>query len=450
MSTELLQQRYQRQIGWTVDKYTIEALLGIGGMAAVFRARHRNGNPVALKVLHAENSLDPDTRARFLREGYTANKVGHEGAVRVLDEGMTADGTVFLVMELLEGETLDERWERHGQTLSVKDVASISHQILDVLAAAHEKSIVHRDIKPDNIFITTTGAAKILDFGIARLGEAPKGPSMTQTGKSFGTPAYMPPEQALGRREEVDGKTDLWALGATMFAMISGEHVHPAETTEELVVFTATRPARSIAVPDVPAPIARVVDRALAFAKAERWSDARAMRQALGEAYAEAFGEQVPAEVADPPVATAPVPWPVDEGAKAQAPTIVTMTRSAGGASGASSGRRRLAIAVTAGVLLGAGVLALRVSGTPPDAHAGATASAGAPVGTAIAPALPAVTAPRNDALAAPATSASAAAPIASVATQATSAPRPRPAVHPARPPAPSGAPAPAHDIFKP
>src|SRR5580658_1481027 len=109
---ELLQQRYERQVGWTIDKYTIDALIGIGGMAAVFRARHRNGNPVALKVLHAEQSIEAETRARFLREGYAANRVAHPGAVRVLDEGTTEDGTVFLVMELLEGETLEERCRR--------------------------------------------------------------------------------------------------------------------------------------------------------------------------------------------------------------------------------------------------------------------------------------------------------------------------------------------------
>jgi serine/threonine-protein kinase len=224
MSTELLQQRYQRQIGWTVDKYTIEALLGIGGMAAVFRARHRNGNPVALKVLHAENSLDPDTRARFLREGYTANKVGHEGAVRVLDEGMTADGTVFLVMELLEGETLDERWERHGQTLSVKDVASISHQILDVLAAAHEKSIVHRDIKPDNIFIAQTPdgeVPKLLDFGIAKLLDADDATSV-QTGSAafVGTPRYMSPERLS--HSAYGEESDVYSLGVVIYEMILG------------------------------------------------------------------------------------------------------------------------------------------------------------------------------------------------------------------------------------
>jgi serine/threonine-protein kinase len=294
-----LRQRYEQWIGRSIKKYRIDALLGIGGMAVVFRATHRNGNPVAVKMLHAEHSLDASTRDRFLREGYVANKVAHRGAVRVLDDDVTEEGAAFLVMELLEGETLEARWERCGKKLSVRDVASIGHQLLDVLAAAHEKTIIHRDIKPDNVFLTNDGPIKVLDFGIARIREG-GAHWQTRTGALFGTPAFMPPEQALGKREQIDGRTDLWAAAATMFTLLSGHYVPQADTLEELVVFAATRPARLLAtVADpMPPPVARVIDRALAFEKADRWPDARSMQEALDRAYEEVFGEPLTTAVA--------------------------------------------------------------------------------------------------------------------------------------------------------
>jgi serine/threonine-protein kinase len=294
-----LRQRYEQWIGRSIKKYRIDALLGIGGMAVVFRATHRNGNPVAVKMLHAEHSLDASTRDRFLREGYVANKVAHRGAVRVLDDDVTEDGTAFLVMELLEGETLDARWERCDKKLSVRDVASIGHQLLDVLAAAHDRAIIHRDIKPDNVFLTNDGAIKVLDFGIACIREAGSH-WQTRTGALFGTPAFMPPEQALGKRLLIDGRTDIWAAAATMFTLLSGRYVHEADTLEELVVFAATRPARPLAsVADpVPRPVARVIDRALAFEKADRWPDSRSMQEALDRAYGEVFGERLTSAIA--------------------------------------------------------------------------------------------------------------------------------------------------------
>ncbi|MGH7440250.1 MAG: protein kinase domain-containing protein, partial [Polyangiaceae bacterium] len=118
-------------------KYRLDALLGVGGMAAVYSATHRNGLRVAVKLLHAHHAVDDDLRTRFLREGYAANRVDHRGAVRVLDDDTADDGSVFLVMELLEGQTVDAFWQRNGRRLPATVVCELAVQLLDVLAAAH-------------------------------------------------------------------------------------------------------------------------------------------------------------------------------------------------------------------------------------------------------------------------------------------------------------------------
>src|SRR5579864_4696037 len=221
-----------KRVGTTLkEKYLLEEVLAVGGMAAVYRGRHRNGNRVAVKVLHPSVCQQVVLRERFSREGCVANKVDHHGVVRVLDDDATEDGSVFLVMELLEGETLQKRWDRAGHRLPYREVAEVGIRLLDVLAAAHNQGIVHRDIKPENLFLTRQGTLKVLDFGIARLRDLTGMGigSATKTGHMLGTPAYMPPEQVVGRSEEINGQTDLWATGATMFALMSGKHVHEAE-----------------------------------------------------------------------------------------------------------------------------------------------------------------------------------------------------------------------------
>ena len=263
-------------------KYRLDRVLGVGGMASVYAATHlRNANVVAVKVLHRELSIDVGLRARFLREGYAANSVGHPGTVRVLDDDTAEDGSVFIVMDLLDGETLDARWERSGRRLGVSEVVTLLSDLLEVLAAAHDKGVVHRDLKPENLFVTRAGELKVLDFGVARLREG--SPTQTRTGAVFGTPAFMPPEQALGRTSEVDALSDVWAVGATAFFLLGGRFVHSGTTAEELLVRSATEPAPSVleVAPDVPPAIARVIDRALAFNKRDRWESAAAMRAAL-------------------------------------------------------------------------------------------------------------------------------------------------------------------------
>ena len=288
-------------VGQTLnEKWHLDALLGAGGMAAVYRATHRNGMQAAIKLLHAEFSMDTSLRKRFLREGYVANAVDHPGAVQVLDDGVTEDGSLYLVMELLEGMTLHTRWEKMDRHFSPRETLSVAHSVLGILVAAHAKGIVHRDIKPDNIFLTRDKRIKLLDFGLARLHDKdqssprlPGGridtPQHTGKGELLGTPAFMAPEQALARTEEIDARTDLWSVGATMFTLLTGRAVHEAPSPREQLILAATKHAPSLLDidPNLPEPVRAVVDRALPFNKVARWPDACSMLQAVEDAYKE-------------------------------------------------------------------------------------------------------------------------------------------------------------------
>jgi hypothetical protein len=291
-SDDDIRERALARIGTSIKgKYRLDRLLGIGGMAVVFAATHRNGRPVALKLLHAELSLNGDIRTRFLREGHAANAVKHPGAVAVLDDDVADEGSAFLVMELLEGATVEEIWERHDRRLPLAAVLSIGVQLLDVLAAAHANGLVHRDIKPANVFLTTQGEIKVLDFGIARLRDVAAS-SATQTGLMMGTPAFMAPEQAMAVTSEIDAQSDLWAVGASLFTLASGQLVHDAANAQQLVIVTATQPARSFATafPNAPPSVVEIIDRATAFEKSARWASGVAMRDALKNASTGAFG----------------------------------------------------------------------------------------------------------------------------------------------------------------
>jgi serine/threonine-protein kinase len=281
--------RSRSRIGHVLrEKWRINELLGTGGMASVYAATHvNNGRRVAIKVLHAELSMNQELRGRFLREGYVANKVEHQGSVAVLDDDTADDGSVFLVMELLEGETLDARVTRSGGILPPSEIITVADAILDVLACAHDHGIVHRDIKPDNVFITRDNRIKVLDFGIARIRDM-SGVRQTMTNAgAMGTPAFLPPEQARGRWDDVGPRSDIWALGATMFTIATGRLVHVAETLNELLLAAMTNPAPPIAslLPAFPPPLAAVIDRALVYDFNRRWPNARSMQAALRHAH---------------------------------------------------------------------------------------------------------------------------------------------------------------------
>lgn len=263
-------------------KWRVERLLGVGGMSAVYEARHRNGNRVAVKVLKPELASNDAIRTRFLREGYMANRVGHQAAAVVLDDD-ESDGLFFLVMELIEGESLEAYCQRAGGRLSSSRVIELSEQLLEVIAAAHANGVIHRDVKPANVFVTRAGRVKLLDFGIAALREGNSSLSHTSSGAMLGTPAFMSPEQARGRHSEVDARTDVWAIGATMFRMLAGRLVHACATAEETLIATATQPAPSLAkvCPEAHRGLAEVVDRALQMDREQRFPTAAAMLAAV-------------------------------------------------------------------------------------------------------------------------------------------------------------------------
>src|SRR5262249_19081248 len=171
------------------------------------------------------------------------------------------DGSAYLVMELIEGESLQQRLMRQGP-LGVIDVLTVADQLLDVLAMAHARGVVHRDLKPENIIVLPSGQLRVLDFGIAR--DIDGDPASTYGGLTIGTPAYMAPEQALGKNSQIDGRTDLYAVGAMMFALLTGEHIHKGETIQELVLQAAWFRARKLCTvwPEAPSELPALVDRA--------------------------------------------------------------------------------------------------------------------------------------------------------------------------------------------
>jgi eukaryotic-like serine/threonine-protein kinase len=267
--------RFAARVGQTIaGKWQLERLIGVGGMAAVYAARHRVGAPVAIKILHPEVARDSELRQRFEREAMVMGRLEHPGSVEVRDIDVTDDGAPYLVMELLEGESLKERAQRLGGIASDELLGHVD-QALDVLAAAHAQGIVHRDIKPDNLFLTHDGVLKVLDFGIARMRE---GAPMTMIGTRLGTLPYMPPEQV--RAVNVDHRADIFALGAVMFRILAKRRIHEAKTESEMLVKMSAEPAPRLATvaPQIPAAICAIVDRALAFEKGDRYPDARTMQ----------------------------------------------------------------------------------------------------------------------------------------------------------------------------
>ncbi len=268
-------------------KWRVLHRIGRGGMSTVYAAAHRNGRKVAVKVLRQSLAANKRIVARFLREGYVANKIRHPGAVAILDDDTDENGTVFLVMELLDGGTLTERYGGSAPA-SLGEVLRVGERLLDVLVAAHASGVVHRDIKPSNVFLTTDGDVMLLDFGIARLLETESETGSTHSGATLGTPGFMAPEQARGRGNLVDARTDVWAVGALLFFLLTGRTVHEAETPNELLIASATQPARSVGAfcPGVPESIVALVDRALEMDRERRWPDAQSMKDALEAARA--------------------------------------------------------------------------------------------------------------------------------------------------------------------
>ncbi len=311
-------ERVRSRVGSVLnEKWKLERLIGVGGMAAVYAALHRNGARAAVKVLHADIARIPQVRERFLREGYAANSVEHAGAVKVLDDDVIAsgpdEGAAYLVMELLSGRSLEDRIQR-GPPLGEREMLLLMRSILSVLEAAHSHGVVHRDLKPENLFIPDpepdddprSPRVKILDFGLARVADARL---RTMHGLAVGTPSYMPPEQAAGRVDEIDGRADLFSLGATAFRVLTGRTVHPGRSPIEIAVRMAKEPAPRIqsVAPNLSDGTAAAIDRALAFERDERWRDAAAMRGAVEAALAQLDQPRRPKAPASPRAERAPL-----------------------------------------------------------------------------------------------------------------------------------------------
>jgi serine/threonine-protein kinase len=280
-----------QRVGTTLGGWRIESVLGVGAMGAVFVGVRSDGERAALKVLHPEYSEVPAIRKRFLREGPLESALAImaplcEGIPRILEGGVAEDGAAYLAMELLVGETVADRVARLG-TLSVEDALALADQVLAVLVIAHRHSVIHRDLKPENLHIGENGLVKVLDFGIARiLDPLPEGVGVlpektaTRTGTTLGTCDYMAPEQATGLIDQIDARTDLFGLGATLFHLLSGRTIHGDLPGSRLLIAAATESAPSLSsvAPDVPADVCAVVDRSLAFLKTQRYPDAITMR----------------------------------------------------------------------------------------------------------------------------------------------------------------------------
>jgi eukaryotic-like serine/threonine-protein kinase len=236
-------------IGRTIDsRYHIDAKLGAGGMGAVYRAtRLLIGDVAAVKILHSEQVENPEMMERFRREAQAAARLKHPNAVAIYDFGVSGEGLVYLVMELVEGENLRAFVRRRGP-LNSQTAGEIISQACAALDEAHRFNIVHRDIKPDNIVVTTTPTGlrvKVLDFGIAKLQDLTvDADHLTQPGAMMGTPHYMSPEQCLG--EEIDGRSDIYSLGIVLYEMLTGTVPFNSLTPTAIVVQQVTKAPPSL------------------------------------------------------------------------------------------------------------------------------------------------------------------------------------------------------------
>ncbi len=268
-------------------RYRLLAQLGQGGMGTVYRALHLlMDKPVAVKVLRRDLAAAGEAVARFRREARSASRLDHDHCIRVTDFGQSEDGLLYLVMELLDGESLGQV-VRRGPLPSAR-VASIGMAVAEALAHAHELGIIHRDLKPDNIFLARRPRGrelvKVLDFGLAKLvSDAALGPSITRDGTVFGTPEYMAPEQAEG--DTLDGRTDLYALGCVLYEMLTGD----VPFTAPGFVALLTKQVSDIPEPprarrpdlDIPEGLAQIVLRCLQKKPDERYATATELAEAL-------------------------------------------------------------------------------------------------------------------------------------------------------------------------
>jgi serine/threonine-protein kinase len=304
-----------RNLRVIAGEWRIARRLGRGGTANVYLAMNiHDGRKAALKILRRELVGQKTLETRFIREAELTARVRHPNVLLIHGHGRVQDGRPYIVAELLDGETLDEqRLATREKRLPWRDVVNVGLCLLDALAAAHKAGVVHRDVKPTNVFVTKDGEVKLLDFGIAGLGEDKSvlTSENTRTALGIGTPLFMAPEQLTGD-DAIDGRADLFGTAATIFHAMSGRVPFGTSSFSvgALIAAYSGGPAdlREL-VPDVPRQVARVVTRALAMRPRERFGSADDMRAALAGALE--LSNEPPAPATKPQVwldQTAPLP----------------------------------------------------------------------------------------------------------------------------------------------
>jgi serine/threonine protein kinase len=268
------------------QKYRVIRQIGEGGMGTVWEAEHQLiGRRVAVKTLHLEFAHRLELVQRFQREAQAASRIGHVNIIEVMDFGVGEDGTPYLVMELLDGQSLAVALAREG-TLPVPRAVDIIGQILGALAAAHGKGIVHRDLKPENVFLIEFGGrsdfVKLLDFGISKFRTSAGEARLTSTGVTLGTPYYMAPEQAAGR-QDLDHRVDIYATGAVLYELLSGRPPYEGNNYNALLAQIVTSPPTPLDTfrPDLDPELVRVIETAMARDRDRRYLSAEAMLAAL-------------------------------------------------------------------------------------------------------------------------------------------------------------------------
>lgn len=269
----------ESRVGQRIGPWRVLRLLGRGGMGHVFEVVREDVSPersAALKLLRPELAFHPEVTRRFLRERYAANRIAHRAFVKVIHDGTTDSGAPYFVMDLVRGETLGKRVRERGP-FAEPEVVAIGAALLEAIAAAHASGVLHRDLKPENVTLEEDGSVRILDFGIAKMRDG-DGEQSTVTGQMLGTPTYMPPEQARGA--DIDERVDVYAIGATLIYLLTGKPIRPV-TGALFEAMTQPVSRASVLAPHVSGRLARVLDRALAFDKNDRYPSASAMRAAL-------------------------------------------------------------------------------------------------------------------------------------------------------------------------
>ncbi|MDT8759538.1 protein kinase [Sphingomonas psychrotolerans] len=264
-----------------LGRYRIEARIGEGAMADVFRAHDPDiGRVVAIKALKPDYRRDPELGARFLREARAAGALNHPHIATIYDVG-EADGVPYIAMELVEGRPLDMVLQAQGR-MPYERVLALGAQLADALSWAHAQGVVHRDVKPSNILLSSDGkTAKLLDFGVARVGDADGHLARTQAGQMIGTPRYMSPEQALGL--PVDARSDLFSLGAVLYEMVTGKTAFDATGLATLALQIAQERVIPIerSAADCPPGLRQIIDKLLAKKPDQRFVDGSQLLQAL-------------------------------------------------------------------------------------------------------------------------------------------------------------------------